>query len=311
MKDEIQYHTLKCRACSFCNGRACKGELPGMGGVRESEIFIENVKAWKRFFSTLNIEALCAENEVKPCRIRLAPMAGGVQNVGWKDEKDFYFAMLSASFYANLPLSVGDGFPDEKLHFALAALQSLNTKACIFLKPYPQKKLLDRVEIALPHSKIIGVDVDAYNIITMRNQVSLEKKTAKDLNELRKKSGLPLAIKGVFSEEDIELVKQSKPEIAIVSNHGGRIDRPLLSSADFLSQHFHTLSRYAGEVWVDGGIRGAEDLLTASALGAKEVLIGRPIISRLIGRGKEGVKSFVDNLFARHSPPFNMKNTPK
>ena len=280
----------------MCDGKACKGELPGMGGVQESIIFIENVNAWKRFFEKLNIEAKCSEKAIKPCRIRLAPMAGGIQNVGWKDEKDFYFSMLSAAFYANLPLSIGDGFPDEKLHFAILALQSLKEKAAIFLKPYPQENLLKRVEFVAPYAQIIGVDVDAYNIVTMRNQVSLEKKTFQELNELRRKSGLPLAIKGIFSDEDIELVKKTKPEIAIVSNHGGRIDRPIISSADFLSSHINELSRYAKEVWVDGGIRHKKDLITASALGAKEVLIGRPIISRLIAGGKESVKTFVDNL---------------
>lgn len=304
MKENLQHKSLKCRACNICNGRACKGELPGMGGVQDSAIFIENVNAWKRFFHSLQIKSLYADNAVKPCRIRLAPMAGGVQNVGWDMEKDFYFSMLSASFYANLPLSIGDGFPDEKLYFALSALQNLNTKAAVFLKPYPQKNLLNRVEASSPHAEFVGVDVDAYNIITMRHQVSLEKKTAKHLDELRKLSGLPLAIKGVFSDEDIELVKNCKPEIAIVSNHGGRIDRPLTSSAEFFFQHFPTLSRYAGEVWVDGGIRYPEDLLTASALGAREVLIGRPIISRLIAGGKESVKAFVDSLSPAKSPAF-------
>jgi len=295
----LQVQGLKCRGCKKCDGFACKAELPGMGGVQESAIFIENVKAWKRYFAELNLDKRQADEALTPARIRLAPMAGGVQNVGWHSEKDFYLDMLEASFFANLPLSIGDGSPDEKLHFALSALQQLGAKAAVFLKPYPQKNLLQRVEVASSKAEYIGVDVDAYNIITMRHQVSLEKKTARDLEELRKKSGLPLAIKGVFCEEDITLVKETKPEIAIVSNHGGRIDRPLLSSATFLAKHSAELSKYAGEVWVDGGIRCAEDLLVASYLGAKEVLIGRPIISRLIDSGKEGVKTFVNELATR------------
>ena len=254
LNSDLNPKQLKCRACRMCDGKACKGELPGMGGVQESAIFIENVRAWKRFSEELNIKTSPSSELIEPCRIRLAPMAGGVQNVGWEREKDFYFAMLEASFYAKLSLSVGDGFPDEKLRFALSALQELKTKAAVFLKPYPQKNLLKRAEIALPQAELIGVDVDAYNIITMRNQVSLEKKTPRELDELRRISGLPLAIKGVFSDDDIELVRQTKPEIAIVSNHGGRIDRPILSSADFLARHFREISLYAGEVWVDGGI---------------------------------------------------------
>lgn len=282
-------NNLKCRGCKLCDGRACKGELPGMGGVLDSAIFIENVKAWSRY-----------KNEAKEirqlARIRLAPMAGGVQNVGWKDEKEFYFDMISSSFFAGLSLSIGDGAPDEKLDFGLLALKNVGKKAAIFLKPYPQKNLLNRVEKSNLHAEIIGVDTDSYNIITMRNQVSLEEKTPKDLIEIRKKAYLPLAIKGIFSKRDIEIVKEVKPEIAIVSNHGGRIERNMQSSADFLKMYGKEIARYSDEVWVDGGIRTYQDVIVASKLGAKEILIGRPIISAMIRGGKEEVKSFVQSL---------------
>ena len=101
LNSDLHHKSLKCRACRMCDGKACKGELPGMGGVQESAIFIENVRAWKRFSKELNMKTIFNES-IKPCRIRLAPMAGGVQNVGWEREKDFYFAMLEASFYASL-----------------------------------------------------------------------------------------------------------------------------------------------------------------------------------------------------------------
>ena len=281
-------NNLKCRACKFCDGRACKGELPGMGGVLDSAIFIENVKAWSRYKETGSIKTLA--------KIRLAPMAGGIQNVGWFSEKEFYFDMISASFFAGLPLSIGDGAPDEKLDFGLMALKAVGKKGAVFLKPYPQNNLLGRVEKSITNAEIIGVDTDSYNIITMRNQVSLEEKTPKQLSEIRKLAKLPLAIKGVFSEKDIELIKEVKPEIAIVSNHGGRIDRFPQSSAEFLRINGKEIARYSAEVWVDGGIRTQQDVMAASSLGAKEILIGRPIISSMIRGGKEEVKNFVESL---------------
>ncbi len=281
-------NNLKCRACKFCDGRACKGELPGMGGVLDSAIFIENVKAWSRYKETGSIKTLA--------KIRLAPMAGGIQNVGWFSEKEFYFDMISASFFAGLPLSIGDGAPDEKLDFGLMALRAVGKKGAVFLKPYPQNNLLGRVEKSITNAEIIGVDTDSYNIITMRNQVSLEEKTPKQLSEIRKLAKLPLAIKGVFSEKDIELIKEVKPEIAIVSNHGGRIDRFPQSSAEFLRLNGREIARYSAEVWVDGGIRTHQDVMVASSLGAKEILIGRPIISSMIRGGKEEVKNFVESL---------------
>lgn len=51
----------------------------------------------------------------------------------------------------------------------------------------------------------IGMDIDAYNIVTMRNQVHLERKTVRKLKDFRKKSTLPLSIKGVFTKADVEL----------------------------------------------------------------------------------------------------------
>ena len=282
----------KCRGCKICNGIACKAELPGMGGVLESSIFIENVKAWKRYYSQID------EKNVQLARLRLAPMAGGIQNVGWHEERDFYFSLIKASHFANLALSIGDGFPDEKLEAGLAAVKSIAKKAAIFLKPFPQDKLFERIEKSKESAEIIGIDVDSYNIITMRSQVSLEKKSKKDLDEIRKKLSVPFAIKGIFSTEDIEMVQEVKPEIAIVSNHGGRIDRQVMSSASFLAQHFSEISPYVSEVWVDGGLRCYKDILVAKMLGAKEVMIGRPIISAMIRGGKQEVKAFVDSLSA-------------
>ena len=86
------------------------------------------------------------------------------------------------------------------------------------------------------------------------------------------------------------------PDIAIISNHGGRIERDVQSSAMFLKEYGRELSKYAGQLWVDGGIRNYQDVMTASFLGAKEVLIGRPIISAMIRGGKNEIKSYVSSI---------------
>ena len=287
---------LKCRACKVCNGIACKGELPGMGGVFDSAIFIENVCAWKNLYKEYAKKIKDDMEHIDVAKIRLAPMAGGVQNVGWDDEKDFYFSMIEGAAFAKLPLSVGDGEPDEKLEYGLLALKHVGEAAAVFLKPYPQKVLLERIERARPSAAIIGVDVDSYNIITMRNKVSLEEKSASSLIELKKRARLPFAIKGIFSKKDIELTKDVLPDIAIISNHGGRIDRDVKSSAMFLKEYGGELSKYAGQLWVDGGIRDYQDVMMASFLGASEVLIGRPIISAMIRGGQDEIKSYVSSI---------------
>ena len=51
----------------------------------------------------------------------------------------------------------------------------------------------------------------------------------------------------------------------------------------------------AGEVWVDGGIRTARDARIAKALGAAEVLIGRPLITALLKFGTSGIADWLAN----------------
>jgi L-lactate dehydrogenase (FMN-dependent) and related alpha-hydroxy acid dehydrogenases len=112
----------------------------------------------------------------------------------------------------------------------------------------------------------------------MRNKVHLEKKTATQLNDLRRVAKIPFVIKGVFTREDLDLVKEMKPDAALVSNHGGRVETEEGSSADFLREHIQELRKYCGAVWVDGGIRTKEDVVAAKALGADQVLLARPLI---------------------------------
>ena len=81
--------------------------------------------------------------------------------------------------------------------------------------------------------------------------------------------------------EDIELVKELKPDVAFVSNHGGRVENRIGSTAEFLYQYSNELKNYCGEIWVDGGIRTKQDEQVAKFLGASQILLGRPVISAL------------------------------
>jgi isopentenyl diphosphate isomerase/L-lactate dehydrogenase-like FMN-dependent dehydrogenase len=54
--------------------------------------------------------------------------------------------------------------------------------------------------------------------------------------------------------------------------------------------------KYQIDVYVDGGIRRGTDILKALALGAKAVLVGRPILWGLAVDGEQGVKSVLEIL---------------
>ena len=270
---------LKCHRCAECNGFGCPDMLPGLGGVMEGKNFQENVQSWKDLFTP---EA--QKITIKPTAIRCGPVTGAVENIGFENEKDFYYPYLKNTADAGFGICVGDGCPDEKLKFGVEAVKKIqeeakkNLNAAFFLKPYPQEKLFERVEWVKPYAGLIGIDIDSYNILTMRNLVNLERKTAAQLEEFRDKTKLPFVIKGVFTKEDIELVKEVKPEVVYISNHGGRVETRLGSTGDFLKGNAEVLKKYCKEIWVDGGIRTKKDIQTALFYGADQVIMARPLI---------------------------------
>jgi len=265
-----------------------------MGGVFENGNFIDNCEAWSGFDP--------AGDGPLPIPVRLAPITGAVQKVGYPDEKPFYDDIVAASLKAGIRLSIGDGYPDEKLKFGIAALASSGAKGAVFIKPYENRKILERMEWAAAVAETVGVDIDSWAIVTMRNLVNLEKKSAAQMTELKRGARVPFMIKGVFRPEDIELVREVRPDVVVVSNHGGRVETLRGSTAAFLSAHGAELRRYAGAVWVDGGIRTGRDVRSAAALGAAEVMMGRPLITALCRDGPEGVRNRVRALSAASAP---------
>jgi isopentenyl diphosphate isomerase/L-lactate dehydrogenase-like FMN-dependent dehydrogenase len=254
-----------------------------MGGAFANEIFRLNCAAWADYPG-----AEGSGGDELP-RIRLAPMTGAVQNIGYGKEGDFYPAIVDASLRAGVGLSIGDGCPDEKLLFGIQALRDRMVKGAVVIKPYSNAKILERLEWASDVAEIAGVDIDSWRILTMRGLVELFRKSAADLLEIKRAAKVPFLVKGIFHEEDVELVRELRPDMVVVSNHGGRVETDVASTAAFLARHGAELARFAGEVWVDGGLRTRRDLQAARALGAREVLIGRPFVTALVRGGPEGI----------------------
>jgi 4-hydroxymandelate oxidase len=107
--------------------------------------------------------------------------------------------------------------------------------------------------------------------------------------------GLPVAVKGLLTAEDAELAVQAGADAVVVSNHGGRqLDR----SPAGLEALPEVAAQVSGRVPVlmDGGVRRGTDVLTAMALGAVAVLVGRPTIWGLASEGDAGVAGVLEIL---------------
>lgn len=278
--------SLKCYRCTECDGFGCPNMIPGLGGVTDGRNFQLNVKGWQILFEKSKNQNNAEKILNIPFSVKMlrcGPVTGAVENIGYKNEKDFYYPYLFNAYKNGLGLCIGDGCPDEKLQFGLEAVKKIysenkNQDAAFFLKPYPQNNLIKRFDLVSPYSKYIGIDIDSYNITTMRNLVNLEKKTAEQLIELKNHTNKKFVIKGIFTENDIELVKKVKPDVAYISNHGGRVETRIGSTADFLEKNSEILKQFCTEIWIDGGIRTIRDIKTAAFYGANQIILARPLI---------------------------------
>jgi lactate 2-monooxygenase len=121
--------------------------------------------------------------------------------------------------------------------------------------------------------------------------------TWEDLDWLRGLTDLPLLVKGVLTAEDARLALEHGADGISVSNHGGRQVDGAVAALDALVE---VRAAVGPEVCVlmDGGIRRGADVLTALALGADAVLLGRPYAYGLAVGGQEGVETVVTHLMA-------------
>ncbi|WP_033338522.1 alpha-hydroxy acid oxidase [Catenuloplanes japonicus] len=116
-----------------------------------------------------------------------------------------------------------------------------------------------------------------------------------DISRLRDSTTQPILLKGVVHPADAREAVARGVDGIIVSNHGGRQLDNAVATLDVLPG---VVDAVAGRVPVlmDGGVRRGTDVVTALALGASAVLIGRPVIWGLACNGEQGVRHVLELL---------------
>lgn len=144
----------------------------------------------------------------------------------------------------------------------------------------------------------LSADVaDIWDAIDQRADLSLA-----DIAWVAQTSGLPVLVKGVLRADDALGCVEAGASGIWVSNHGGRqLDRAVPTAAALPE-----IVAAVGDsvpVVVDGGVRDGFDALTALALGARAVMLGRPIMWALAAGGRDAVSATLIELTAelRHA----------
>lgn len=99
----------------------------------------------------------------------------------------------------------------------------------------------------------------------------------------------PLVVKGLTRPEDARQAVALGADAVVVSNHGGRQLDHAPSTIRALPAVVDAVGADA-EVYLDGGVRRGTDVLKAVALGARAVLVGRPLVFGLGAGGADGVQ---------------------
>jgi 4-hydroxymandelate oxidase len=116
-----------------------------------------------------------------------------------------------------------------------------------------------------------------------------------DLGWLSGETRLPIVLKGVLTAEDARLAAAAGVAGVIVSNHGGRQLDGAIASLDALPEVVEAAGARC-EIYLDGGVRRGSDVMKALALGARAVLVGRPVLWGLAVGGADGACDVLEML---------------
>lgn len=159
----------------------------------------------------------------------------------------------------------------------------------------PHLQIANAVAAGRPHTQMPdaeGVDSGLAKHLHDLHDASL---THKDLAWIAEASGLPVIVKGVVRGDDALRAVEYGAAGVVVSNHGGRQLDTAIASARALPDIVDAVDG-RGEILVDGGVRRGTDVLKAIALGARAVLIGRPVLWGLACEGEQGVSQVLSLL---------------
>jgi 4-hydroxymandelate oxidase len=134
------------------------------------------------------------------------------------------------------------------------------------------------------------VEVDDYFLSQVDPSLSW-----RDIAWLRSITKLPLLLKGILRGDDAACAVEHGAAGVIVSNHGGRQLDTAIPTIAALPEVADAVGGRA-DVLLDSGVRRGTDVLKALALGARGVMVGRPVLWGLAAGGEAGVIQVLDTL---------------
>jgi len=115
------------------------------------------------------------------------------------------------------------------------------------------------------------------------------------VDQVRQAAKLPVVLKGIMSPEEARTAVERGMDGLIVSNHGGRFVHGLATPIEVLPEIVDAVSGKI-PVLMDSDIRRGTDIVKVLALGARAVLVARPVLWGLAAYGEAGVRTVLEML---------------
>ncbi|MBF0112704.1 MAG: alpha-hydroxy-acid oxidizing protein [Desulfamplus sp.] len=303
-----------CRICPRCDGRACAGEVPGMGGLGTGSSFRANIEALDRLKFNMRLIHDVVEPDTKinllgidmALPLLAAPIGGVSFNMGGGITEEAYInSIINGCKAKGIIGCTGDGVPEFIHKSGFEAIKNGDGHGIPFIKPWEDEELFQKINLAKESGcKIIGMDIDAAGLITLRKMG--RPVSPKNLDKLKEiiqkiktvnKTGniIKFILKGIMTPDEAELAVQAGADAVVVSNHGGRVLDFTKGAADVLES---VADKVKGKITIlaDGGVRTGGDILKLLALGADAALIGRPFAVAAVGGLQNGVETYIDTI---------------
>lgn len=295
-----------CKVCKECDGKACAGEVPGMGGLGTGSSFMSNVKALSEFKFNMSLihDVIKPDTEVTmfgekfDIPVLAAPIGGVSFNMGGKiTEEEYINSVIHGCIKKGIMGCTGDGVPDFIHETGLKTIFDVNGGGIPFIKPWEDKELYQKLEkVEKTGAKIVGIDIDAAGLITLRKMGRpVSPRNVTQLSKIIKSFPMKFILKGIMTKKDAKLSVDAGADGIVVSNHGGRVFDFTPGTSEVLAGIVeHVKDKIT--ILVDGGVRSGGDVLKLLALGADGVMIGRPFSIAAVGGLQQGVEQYIDKI---------------
>ncbi len=301
-RERIKSH---CKVCPLCDGRACAGKVPGIGGIGTGVSFQNNVSALAGHRLAMRVlhdanepltgVSLWGRELALP--VLAAPIGSVKNNLGSDLSEGEYSEMLiSGCVAAGTMAGIGDTAKPETFKQGLDQIRDRGRSVIPFIKPWALQEVCVRLDMAVAAGcDSCGMDVDAAGLTILRRlDAPVATRTPRELAAIiaeAHKRKLKFIVKGIMTVDEARAAADAGADAVLVSNHGGRVLDHTPGTAEVLPA---IAAAVGGRtlVMMDGGVRSGADVLKALALGADIVLICRPVAVAIHGGGTDGAARY-------------------